>query len=261
VTASPSSPPDFLRTFVYRAHSTGWAIPCPDRHGSSGFAVLVHQDERAGKWRFQCVDAVEGDSCAIERELIRLLGLTDAEIRLDGPGLRSVLAADVTMRSIEWFEKPLWQGRAFELLAGAKGAGKGTYLAGLASRVTRKGENVVFVSTEDSTEIDLVPRLVAAKADLRRCRVVLQHVRLPDDVGALRELALGFAPTRLLVIDPVANHIGDRNSNNDAEVRDAIAPLNGLADDLGCLLVGVRHPGKDPIARRAGQHPGFDRVD
>ena len=47
------------------------------------------------------------------------------------------------------------------------------------------------------------------------------------------------------MIDPVANHIGDRNSNSDAEVRDAIAPLNRLADELGCLLIGVRHPGKD----------------
>ena len=49
----------------------------------------------------------------------------------------------------------------------------------------------------------------------------------------------------LFVIDPVANHIGAANSNSDAEVRDAIAPLNKLADELHCLLIGVRHPGKD----------------
>jgi hypothetical protein len=49
----------------------------------------------------------------------------------------------------------------------------------------------------------------------------------------------------MLVIDPVANHIGDRNSNSDGEVRDAIAPLNALANELQCLLIGVRHPGKD----------------
>lgn len=48
VTAFASSPPDFLRAFAWREHSTGWAIPCPDQHGSSGFAVLVRPDERAG---------------------------------------------------------------------------------------------------------------------------------------------------------------------------------------------------------------------
>jgi hypothetical protein len=240
------SAPKFLQRLCVRDHSVGWATPCPDRHASSGFSVVIRADHRLGRYRFECIEAAVGDACAIERDLVRLLGLSDHELRLDGGvALRSVLASEVTMRSIEWFEKPLWQTSAFQPLAGAKGAGKGTYLAGLASRVTQKGENAIFVATEDSTEIDLVPRLAAAKAVLPRCRIVQQHVRLPDDVEALRELAKSFPPVRLLVIDPVANHIGDRNSNSDAEVRDAIAPLNQLADDLACLIVGVRHPGKD----------------
>jgi hypothetical protein len=160
-------------------------------------------------------------------------------------GLAALPLAEVRMRSIEWLERPLWQRSAFELLAGAKGAGKGTYLAGLAARISRTGANVLFITSEDSVAIDLKPRLVAAGAEIERCFVIAQHVRLPDDVKRLRELALGLGGVGLLVIDPVANHIGDRNSNNDAEVRDAIAPLNKLADELGCLLVGVRHPGKD----------------
>jgi hypothetical protein len=238
--------PAFLRRFQHRERSNGWAIPCPDRHGTAGFSVIVTAEERVGRWRFECVEATNGDLCGEERQLIRLLGLNDDDLRLaGGPRLISILASEVTMRSIRWREKPLWQTSAFQLLAGAKGAGKGTYLAGLAGRVTRAAENVIFISTEDSTEIDLVPRLVAAKATLHRCRIIQQHVRLPDDVDALRELAESFQPLGLLIIDPVANHIGDRNSNSDAEVRDAIAPLNALADDLDCLLVGVRHYGKD----------------
>ena len=144
------------------------------------------------------------------------------------------------MRSIVWREKPLWQASAFQLLAGAKGSGKGTYLAGLAARVTKLGENAVFLSSEDSAEIDLKPRLVAAGAVIERCFCIQQHVRLPDDVDALRALAADLGGVGLLVIDPVANHIGDRNSNSDAEVRNAIAPLNRLADELDCLLIGVR---------------------
>jgi hypothetical protein len=148
--------------------------------------------------------------------------------------LRAVPLALVAMRSIEWFERPLWQRSAFQLLAGAKGAGKGTYLAGLGARFSRAGMTVLFVSTEDSTAIDLKPRLVAAGADIDRCFVIQQHVRLPDDVFALRTLATDLGGVGLVVIDPVANHIGDRNSNSDAEVRDAIAGLNWLADELGC---------------------------
>jgi len=153
--------------------------------------------------------------------------------------------ASVAMRSIEWLEKPLWQRSAFQLFAGPKGAGKGTYLAGLAARVSNTGKNVLFVSTEDSAEIDLKPRLVAAGADIDRCFDIPLHVQLPDDIYALQKLALEIGDVGLFVIDPVANHIGDRNSNGDSEVRDAIAPLNWLANELGCLLIGVRHPGKD----------------
>ena len=164
------------------------------------------------------------------------------------PALSRLVAtplAEIEMRSIEWLEKPLWQQSAFELLSGPKGAGKGTYLAGLAARITHAERNVVFVSTEDSAEIDLKPRLVAAGADIDRCSIIRQHVQLPGDVEELRLLAGELGNVGMLVIDPVANHIGKSNSNHDAEVREAIAPLNGLANDLGCLLIGVRHPGKD----------------
>ena len=150
----------------------------------------------------------------------------------------------MTPRSIKWFERPLWQTSAFTLFAASKGAGKGTYLAGLAARVSQTG-NVLFVATEDSAEIDLVPRLIAAGAKLDNCHIVTNHIKLPDDVDALRRHAIELGGVDMLVIDPVANHIGDRNSNSDAEVRDAIAPLNGLANELECLLIGVRHPGKD----------------
>jgi hypothetical protein len=108
-----------------------------------------------------------------------------------------------------------------------------------------KTANVVFVATEDSAAIDLVPRLNAAGANLDRVHIIEQHIKLPDDIGDLEQFAHDISGIGLLVLDPVANHIGDSNSNAEAEVRHAIAPLNKLADDLGCLLIGVRHPGKD----------------
>jgi hypothetical protein len=164
--------------------------------------------------------------------------------------LRVVSLETIAMRSIEWNEKPLWQRSAFQLLAGAKGCGKGTYLAHLAAKVTTGllnggPRNIVFISSEDSATIDLKPRLVAAGADISRCFIVNRHVRLPDDIDALARIVRGVGGAGILVIDPVANHIGDRSSNQDAEVREAIAPLNQLADDLDCLVLGVRHPGKD----------------
>ena len=81
----------------------------------------------------------------------------------------------------------------FELLAGAKGAGKGTYLAGLAARVSRTA-NVLFASTEDSAEIDLKPRLVAAGAEMEQCFLIQQHIQLPADVDELRVFRANLVP-------------------------------------------------------------------
>ena len=148
--------------------------------------------------------------------------MRDEDIPFAPSKLTATRLTDVGMRSIVWLEKPLWQASAFELLAGAKGSGKGTYLAGLGSRISRSGQNVLFISSEDSTEIDLKPRLVAAGADIERCYCIRQRVRLPDDVDELRALAHDLGGVGLLVIDPVANHIGNRSSNSDSEVRDAI---------------------------------------
>lgn len=157
--------------------------------------------------------------------------------------------ADVDMRSIEWLDRPLFQRAAFHLVAGPKGAGKGTYLAGLAARCSR-GElydqpmNVLLVATEDSDEIDVKPRVVAAGGDVERIYSVASELLLPRDVGALRKTVVEIGDVGLVIVDPVASHVrGDTHAED--PVRNAIDPLNALANDLDCLLVGVRHLGKN----------------
>jgi hypothetical protein len=200
----------------------------------------VLTEEAAIRLDVGSVDGSEPDSPEVTRASESVGSVAEADLVIT-----STPATEITMRSIRWLEKPLWQNSAFQLFAGEKGAGKGTYLAGLAARRSRDGKAALFISSEDSAEIDIVPRLAAAQAELALVRVVDQHIRLPDDIGRLREHAATIDNLGLIVIDPVANHIGNRNSNADAEVRHAIAPLNKLADELGCLIVGVRHPGKD----------------
>jgi hypothetical protein len=102
--------------------------------------------------------------------------------------------ADVEMRSIEWLDRPLFQRAAFHLLTGKKGTGKGTYIAMLAAKVTR-GElfelpmNVLLVSSEDSAEIDLKPRITAAGGDDRHVYTITGEFRLPRDIPALVDTA------------------------------------------------------------------------
>jgi hypothetical protein len=151
------------------------------------------------------------------------------------------------MRSMVFLEKPLLQADAFHLLAGRKGVGKGTLLALIASRVTR-GElgpkrGVVWVGSEDSAAIDIKPRVIAAGGDPERILVVESGwLKLPDDIEQITDAFGAFdGDVGLVIIDPVGNHIAGKNSDRETDIRDAIGPLNALADQHGCMVFGVRH--------------------
>jgi hypothetical protein len=149
------------------------------------------------------------------------------------------------MRSIRFLDRPLWQADAFHLVVGRKAVGKGTVLADLASRCTR-GElgskpSVVWVASEDSAAIDIGPRVAAAGGDASCIAIVKTWVQLPRDIGGLADLLGELGNVGLLIIDPVGNHITGKNSNGETDIRDAIAPLNQLADEHGLMVVGIRH--------------------
>ena len=154
--------------------------------------------------------------------------------------------SDVDMRSIVFLDRPHFQAAAFHLLAGRKGMGKGTLLAMVAAKVTRGelGErpNVVWIGSEDSASIDIKPRLVAAGGDPERVLVVKDGwIQLPHDVDRISAAMEEMGEVGMLIVDPVGNHITGKNSNSETDIRDAIGPLNGIADRHDCMVFGVRH--------------------
>jgi hypothetical protein len=154
-------------------------------------------------------------------------------------------ASEVEPRSIVFVDKPLLQADAFHLIAGRKGQGKGTVLASIAARVAR-GElgnkrNVIWIGSEDSAAIDIVPRLIAAGGNPARVRLVKEGwIQLPRDIDEISAAITDKGDVGMVVIDPIANHIAGKDSNTE-EIREAIAPLNKVADDHKTMVFGVRH--------------------
>jgi hypothetical protein len=166
----------------------------------------------------------------------------------DREGLRSL--AEYRIRRVEWLDKFFLQRAAFYLLAGRKGVCKGTWICGLAARVTRgelygEPKRVLVVTSEDSVELDFKPRLLAAGGDERLVDIVVRDFRMPRDLDWLRTTARSHGDVGLISIDPVANHIAGVGTNKEEQVREAIKDLNPIADELDCMVFGVRHLGKD----------------
>jgi hypothetical protein len=162
-----------------------------------------------------------------------------------------VQLSTVEMLPIVFVDKPLFQANAFHLIVGKKNAGKGTFLSSVASRFTQgklgEARNVIWVAAgEDSLSLDVRPRIEAAGGDTARVYCPSITSKLPEAIAHLREWVQKVGNVGLIVLDPISGMLrAGINTNLDSDVRSVIAPLNQLADDIKCLIVGVRHLRKD----------------
>ena len=177
---------------------------------------------------------------------------------------------------IDWIW-PGWLARGkVEVLAGAPGTGKTSIVMALAATLTIGGRwpdgtratpgHVLIWSGEDDPTDTLVPRLMAAGANLDRVHIVSG---MTDEEGIRR----AFDPSRdarllaahvarmdpapvLLIVDPLVSAVaGDSHKN--AEVRRALQPLVDLGMESRCCVVGISHfskgsSGRDPVERVTG---------
>lgn len=190
------------------------------------------------------------------------------------PVVQITCAADIKPEAIRW----LWDGwlarGKFHIFAGQAGTGKTTIAIALAATVSIGGRfpdgtrapvgNVLIWSGEDSAKDTLVPRLLAAGADMKRVHFI-GDVQLGDemrsfdpatDTRAMSDAATRIGDVSLLIVDPVVNAVaGDSHKNG--EVRRALQPLVDFGEKLDCAVLGISHfskgtGGKDPMERVTG---------
>jgi hypothetical protein len=176
------------------------------------------------------------------------------------PVLTVVRLDTVEPQVVRW----LWDGRIaygkVTILDGNPGLGKSHLTIELAACITTgrslpsasatEPGNAVFVALEDDAADTMRPRAEAAGANLERFYIVKgvptgdgvdRPLSLPDDVAHLRAL-VQEKEARLVVIDPITTHLGDRvEVNKDHSIRRALQPLATMAQETGCAVVIVRH--------------------
>lgn len=193
-----------------------------------------------------------------------------------GPDRRVELtkASDIKPQPVRW----LWENRIpvgeITLTPGFGGVGKSSFHAWLIAQLTKGtlpgvylGESrpAIICAREDSWERSIVPRLIAADANLDlvyRAEVSIDNgpyqtkITLPADNEALRGtiVRLGAA---LVSLDPLMSAIEESlDSYKSREIREALEPLHGLADETNCIILGNAHfnksSGSDPVLRVSG---------
>lgn len=159
------------------------------------------------------------------------------------------------------------------IAAGRAGIGKSQFTVYLCSGITNgtlpgefhgRPRSVVIAASEDSWSMTIVPRLMAAGADLTRVYRAdvaedgQPHARLtlPTDLTAL-SAELGNHDVALVVCDPLLSMLSTAvNDYRAAEVRTALEPLAAMAENARCAVVGLAHftkaAGTDPLLAISG---------
>ncbi len=190
--------------------------------------------------------------------------------------MRSKRASEVKPQRIVW----LWPGwlpaGRLALLGGRPGDGKSSVTIDLAARLSTGSPlpdgyrppaplTVLILSGEDDPADTIVPRLLAAGANLERVVIangtvvdtetgIARPWILPADVPELANLVHENA-VDLCVIDPLAAFVATAvDTHRDAAVRSMLLPLSTMARHEKCAVIGVRHHRKGGAldARDAG---------
>lgn len=182
-------------------------------------------------------------------------------------------ASAIAIKPIHW----VWEGRiasgTLALLAGREGIGKSLFAYQTVADLTNgrlKGryfgtsKNVIIVATEDDWERVIVPRLMAAGADLNRVyRFDIDttqgeevFMKLPQDNKELRR-AIQDLDAAMVLLDPLISRLDSKlDSHKDAEVRMGLEPIAKLAAECDCVILGIIHLNKssttDPLTAIMG---------
>lgn len=222
---------------------------------------------------FEAIDAYESSISPVfppledvPRQTLNQVAPKDKVVLVSGATLKPVPVA--------WLWRYWLALKKLHILAGMPGQGKTTIAIMLAAIITTGGRwpdgspcpigNVIIWSGEDDPADTLVPRLVAAGADLSRCYFITGAQRngeaVPFDPAVhlhlLQEQLHAIGGVSLIVVDPVVSAVtGDSHKNT--EVRRALQPLVDLAAECNCAILGITHfakggQGSDPSQRVVG---------
>ena len=160
-------------------------------------------------------------------------------------------ASEIKPELITW----LWKNRIalgkLTLFIGMPGLGKGLATMDITARVSTganfpdspnslPSSHCLIFSSEDAASDTLVPRLMAAKADRTKVAIVetvttvdgVKQFSLDTDLPALQDTLEADPELRLVIIDPLLNHLGEKSANKEQDIRAVLTPLGKLAEKI-----------------------------
>lgn len=201
------------------------------------------------------------------RTLLRTVARTVFET--GKPGLQFVTASDIAPEAIDY----IWQNRLARgmhtAIAGPGGKGKSQLAYAIIAAITTGGPwpdgkgnapkgRCIILSAEEGNKDMIVPRLIAAGADLTMVKIVTcvrdeggeRKFNLQRDLDELKKACVVLGDVVLISIDPVSSYMGGAiDTHRNSAVRTVLDPITKAADDIGCAILSITHFNKNTSAK------------
>jgi hypothetical protein len=186
-------------------------------------------------------------------------------------------ASDVKPRNIQF----VWQDRLalgkHTAIPGRGGEGKSQVVYDIAGRITNGAAwpcskdiapqgSVVLLNAEDDPADMMIPRLLAAGADLNRVHIVeavntsnggKKRFNIQADLDKLYTVCRTLGDVVMVAVDPLGSYLGgELDTHRDAALRDALDPISQMASAANVAFTSVMHfnksSGVDAVNRVMG---------
>ena len=182
--------------------------------------------------------------------------------------------ADVEPKDVSWLWNPYIPLGKITILRGDPGQGKTTFCLTLAAIVSQcfafptgskftasEPGNVLFITAEDDLNDTIAPRLIKAKANMRK---VFSYVESSADpltfTNPQFENLIKESSPRLVIIDPIQAFLGKEVDGHRAnEIRPVMTHLRALAEKYSCAIVLIEHMNKAITMK--GLYRGLGSID
>jgi putative DNA primase/helicase len=200
--------------------------------------------------------------------------------------LMGTLASDIEPEPLEW----LWQDKIpagkITLFAGQPDCGKSLAMLDFVARITKGRDfpdgtpnphgpkRVLLAATEDDLKSTLIPRLIAAEADLTKVvilrRVVVRSeakqktkrrmLQLAEDSKLLKLTLRNNSDIAVVALDPISSYFGGCDPNKDKEVRPVMEAIADACESSKTAFVGIIHNNKRGDADAIGKILGASSI-
>ena len=175
--------------------------------------------------------------------------------------------SDAAWQAIPWLWLPFFSLGKLHYLFGASGNGCTLLVIAFAASLTLGSPwpngakacepgAVAYLSASDTPGDILLPRFKAAGADLSKVFALGKYLRTLDGadktidftdtecVAMLESVLRGIPGIKMLIIDPISQFLGNIDANDLIAVRQALFPLQSLAERLSIAVVYLNHSNK-----------------